>query len=196
MSKFCLRAHEMDVQGLTDCANTRWRNTCITYGGFGNTAWMMRYSCSTVYRISSKRFVSPGSSLGTGAPGSGSEVQLRDLNLVHGRKRRTTSSHIAIFDLAEICHLSFRYEKVVLVHVYLNARRAAIEIEEGLCAMLKCIELAGSFLQQGLYTRPSCLGHLCDMICRTGEACPFRTARNTSRSALESKPVISPHNCP
>lgn len=62
------------------CANTRWRNTCITTAGFGNTAVMIWASWPTVTLISSYKLDRPGSDLGAGDSGSGKRSQLRFMN--------------------------------------------------------------------------------------------------------------------
>jgi hypothetical protein len=62
---------------LTDCAKTRCRNTCMTTGGFGNTALTICASVSTVARISTKSSVNPVSLLGALASGSGRVFHLQ-----------------------------------------------------------------------------------------------------------------------
>ena len=60
----------------TDCAKTLCRNTCITTGGFGNTAFTICVSVSTVARISVNNSSNPRSVFGTVALGSGTAFHL------------------------------------------------------------------------------------------------------------------------
>lgn len=66
---------------LTDCANTRCRNTCITRGGLGKTAWTIVASSRTVPRISSNNSTSPRSVCGGLESGSGSACHLERVRI-------------------------------------------------------------------------------------------------------------------
>lgn len=61
---------------LTDCANTRIKNICTTFPGFGKTCSTILTSSPTVVRIAEYSVERPGSILGEGVSGSGNGIHL------------------------------------------------------------------------------------------------------------------------
>ena len=88
---------------LTDCANTRCKNTCMTMGGFGKTACTIWASWATVVRISENKAPKPGSLLGGLKSGSGRSSHLRSYQLPAIRPERniSTTAHSQLRSILE-----------------------------------------------------------------------------------------------
>ena len=82
-------------------------------------------------------------------------------------------------------------EEVMLVHIYLDARRPSVEILEGLCAMLQNggDGESGRGEKERTTVHASFSGHLCDRHGQTSSESPFQKLRSTCQSTLESKCV-------
>ena len=112
---------------LTDCAKTRWRKTCMTSGGFGNTTWTICASSPTVARISLNNCWRPFSVLGGVESGSFSVFQLQCHGHLSIHRHHQVNSQFGV--RIEVVNLADSvYKEVVLVDVYLNARSTAIEV--------------------------------------------------------------------
>ena len=119
---------------ITDCANTRCKKTCITKGGFGNTACTICASWPTVPRISLSNSVRLDSLFGGIVSGSAKERHLRAYQcpasdvVIKYRQNGIITLHV-LLDTVE--------KKVMLVHIYLHAGCTAIEVKQGLRTVLQ-----------------------------------------------------------